>query len=251
MAPWPPITVAGAGIGVLFGLFGVGGSAFATPMLAILGVRGIIAVASPLPATMPAALSAAWTYVRSKELDWQVARWSVIGAVPATIAGGIASKYVGGHALLVGSGVVLGVIGVRILRPVKASQAAECIARRRATLVITAAAGVGLFTGLLANGGGFLLVPLYLITLGLTMRTASGTSLVVVAALAIPTLITHWILGHIDWSVAAAFALGALPGAFLGARGALRVTGATLQRTFGIVLIVFAIYFTTSQLING
>jgi len=186
MAPWPLIVPAGAGVGVLLGLFGVGGSAFATPVLALLGVRGVLAVASPLPATMPAALSGVWTYLRAKDLDWEVARWSITGAVPATIAGGLASSYVGGNSLLIASGIVLAVIGVRILRPTSPAAQADGVARRRAGVVVTAAIGVGLFTGLLANGGGFLLVPLYLITLGLAMRTAAGTSLIVVAALAAP-----------------------------------------------------------------
>jgi uncharacterized membrane protein YfcA len=54
------------------------------------------------------------------------------------------------------------------------------------------------FTGLLANGGGFLIVPLYLLIFGLAMRQAVGTSLLVITVLAIPTLITHWALGHIN-----------------------------------------------------
>ncbi len=59
MPPWPEVTAAGAGIGVLFGLFGVGGSSFATPVLGLLGVPGLIAVAAPLPATIPAAIAGA------------------------------------------------------------------------------------------------------------------------------------------------------------------------------------------------
>ena len=55
MAPWPLITLAGGVVGGLMGLFGVGGSSVATPMLALLGVPPLIAVASPLPGTIPAA----------------------------------------------------------------------------------------------------------------------------------------------------------------------------------------------------
>ena len=69
-------------------------------------------------------------------------------------------------------------------------------------MVVPAAAAIGVFTGMLANGGGFLLVPLFVVILGLTMPESAGTSLVVIAVLSIPTLITHWALGHIDWVVA-------------------------------------------------
>ena len=46
---------------------------------------------------------------------------------------------------------------------------------------------IPVFTGLLANGGGFLIVPLYLLIFGLGMRQAVGTSLLLIIVLAIPT----------------------------------------------------------------
>ena len=66
-APWPVFVAAGAVIGLLVGLFGVGGSSIATPLLAVLGVPGLLAVASPLPATIPAALGAAVPYLQNGE----------------------------------------------------------------------------------------------------------------------------------------------------------------------------------------
>ncbi len=238
------IAVAGVVIGGLFGLFGVGGSSFATPILSLLGLSGFAAVASPLPATMPAALVGARQYARCREVDGNVALWSLVGGVPAAIVGALLSRMVGGPALLVASGIVLGVIGVRVLWPVSsASVAAGAARRRQPVMVVAIAAAVGLFTGLLANGGGFLLVPAYLLLLGLSMRTASGTSLVVIAALTIPTLATHWALGHIDWPAATAFAIGSIPASFAMSRQAQHIHGEHLQRAFGVLLVVFSIWF--------
>ena len=59
IAPWPAFVLAGAVIGTLMGLFGVGGSSIATPLLSLLGVPGLIAIASPLPATVPGAAAGA------------------------------------------------------------------------------------------------------------------------------------------------------------------------------------------------
>ena len=95
MAPWPIIVVAGLGIGVLLGLFGVGGSSVATPVLSLLGVPGLLAVASPLPATIPAALLAARPYVRAGEARPKAAGWSLLGGIPATIVGAYLSRVVG------------------------------------------------------------------------------------------------------------------------------------------------------------
>ncbi len=249
MPPWPELTGTGAAIGVLFGLFGVGGSSFATPMLGLLGVPGLIAVAAPLPATIPAAIAGAVAYVRRQEIDRQIARWSVMGGVPATIVGALLSGSVGGKALLVASGVVLGAVGARILLPITSENRLAGRARRRAGLVIPAAAVIGFFTGLLANGGGFLLVPLFVLVLGLTMPESAGTSLAVIAVLSVPTLITHWALGHIDWNVAGAFAAGAIPGAVAGSLLVTRLNADRLRKAFGVLLIGFAVYFTTHQIL--
>lgn len=75
------------------------------------------------------------------------------------------------------------------------------------------------------------------------MRAAAGTSLLVAAAMTVPTLATHWALGHVDWMVAAAFALGLLPGTVVGSRLARRMPEAPAQRAFGAVLLVFAAWY--------
>jgi uncharacterized protein len=245
VAPWPCFVPVGVGVGLLMSLFGVGGSSVATPALSLLGVPGILAIASPLPGTIPGAIVGAAPYAREGEVRPRAATWSLLGGVPATIVGALASRLVGGAALLVASGVVLVIIGIRVLRPIDDEARAIGEARRKnRPLLVAAAAGVGLFTGLLANGGGFLLVPMYLLLFGLRMRQAVGTSLVVVAVLSVPTLLTHWALGHIDWTVAGAFAVGLLAGSAAGSRVAHRIAGPSLRRGFGWFLVVSGLLFT-------
>ena len=250
MPAWPEVTAAGLVVGVLFGLFGVGGSSFATPALGLLGVPGLVAVAAPLPATIPAAIVGMIAYVRRRQVEWPVARWAIYGGVPATIVGALLSKYVGGRVLLIASGVVLAIVGARILLPLPGAHLSHH-ARRRPGVVIPAAAAIGLFTGMLANGGGFLLVPLFVLVLGLTMPESAGTSLVVIAVLSVPTLSTHWAMGHIDWAVAFAFAAGSIPGAAIGSQLAHRLPAEAMKRGFGVLLIAFAVYFVTRQIVTG
>ena len=232
------------------GLFGVGGSSVATPVLSMLGAPGLIAVASPLPATIPAAVIGAVPYVRSKEARPRAAMWSILGGAPGTVTGALLSRFVGGSALLVTSGVVLAIVGLRVVRPIE-QETRDAGTRRRQNrpLLVVSMAGVGLFTGLLANGGGFLLVPLYLLVFGLRMRQAAGTSLLVIAVLAVPTLATHWALGHINWFIGGEFAAGLLPGSTLGSRLAQRIHGPTLRQAFGWFLVAFGIFFTAYRLI--
>ena len=86
MTSIPLLTGAGAVIGVLYGLFGVG-SAFATPLLALLGVPALAAVASPLPSLLPGSAAGATTYARSGLVDRRVAVRTLWGAMPACVAG--------------------------------------------------------------------------------------------------------------------------------------------------------------------
>jgi uncharacterized membrane protein YfcA len=241
--------LAGLGVGVVFGMFGAGGSAFATPILAVLGVPPLLAVASPLPAMVPAAFVSARRFLRAGNLDRRVARLAVYGGLPGTVLGALASKLVGGDRLLVLSGLLLLAIGVRMLAPDRAGAAGRAALRRgSAPTVLGASFGVGLLTGLLANGGGFLLVPLFVLVLGLSAVEAAGTSMVVVGILTVPTLATHWALGHIDWAVASGFALGLIPASLVGARVIQHVPAARARSAFGLMVAVFSLWFLYRQL---
>jgi uncharacterized membrane protein YfcA len=243
------ILVAGSVIGLLYGTFGVG-SAFATPLLSLIGVPGMAAVVGPLPALLPGSAAGAWTYSREGKVDWVVARRALAGGLPAAVAGAAASTLVGGPALLVLSGLVLLGVGLRVLRPLSIDgRTIERAQHRRSSpsFVVLTAALVGFASGLLANGGGFLLVPMFLLLLGLDMNQASGTSLVVASALTVPTLLVHMGLGDIDYAVAGVFGLGLVPGAFAGARLALHLPTHRLQRAFGVLLVVVAVFFLARQ----
>jgi uncharacterized membrane protein YfcA len=250
MAPLGVFVLAGALIGSLTGLFGVGGSAIATPLLSLLGVPPLMAVASPLPATIPVAVVAGVPYVREHETRPRAAGWSLLGAVPGTIVGAFLSGVVGGPLLLIASGLVLVVVGQRVLRPIGAEMRGRGTARRQnRPLLVAASILLGLFSGLLANGGGFLLVPMYLLVFGLTMRQSVGTSLLVIAVLAVPNVIVHWSLGHIDWEVAGAYALGAIPAGGLSGRFAHRVEGPRVRHAFGWFLTASGVAFVALRVL--
>jgi uncharacterized membrane protein YfcA len=251
------VAVAGAGVGMTFGVFGAGGSAFATPVLVLLGVPAPIALASPLPAMLPAAVVGAREYLRVGLLDRRVAKLAVLAGLPAVIAGAALSGFVAGTSLVALSGLMLFGVGVRIAWPTRTrpppipaslDTSIGCPATPEregpaARLVIGLVAGAAFVTGLLANGGGFLLVPIFVLVLGLTAAQAAGTSMVAVAALMIPTLIAHWALGHVDWDLAAVFAAGVIPASILGARLGIRLPDVIARRTFGAVMVTFSVVF--------
>jgi uncharacterized membrane protein YfcA len=231
----------GAAVGFLGGMFGKGGSAIATPLLALAGVPAIVAVASPLPSTIPAALVAASAYWRRDLVDREVVRWGVLVGVPATVVGAYSSRFTGGGPLLVVTEMILVGIGLRLLQhPGGPPEAGLGTAHWRTRLVVVAAV-VGLLSGLLANGGGFLLAPLFVLVLHLPIKRAFASSLVVAAALAVPGTIVHAALGHIDWAVVLAFGAAAIPLSAVGARVAIRTESVRLERIYGAGLVLLGL----------
>jgi hypothetical protein len=229
------LTVIGGAVGLLGGLFGKGGSAVATPLLHLAGVPALMAIATPLPATIPATAAAAGTYWREGLVDRRVLAWTAGFGIPATIVGALATGWIGGAPLIVVTDVVVAVLGLRFLLWPMRSDRTDAPPPRRLALALVGIA-VGLISGLLANSGGFLLAPLFVALLRLPIKRALATSLAASCLLAIPGTVVHVALGHIDWRVAAWFGLASIPLSALGARLALRTDSARLERGYGAVL---------------
>lgn len=241
----------GVVIGFLGGLFGKGGSAIATPILSLIGFPGFIAVASPLPATVPGTLIASAEYWRSQLMDWEIIWWSIGIGVPAIIAGSFLSHVVGARPLLIMTGLLVLGFGASFLFFPRdrslATHRAENPENLRPSFwrlrLILVACGVGLISGLLANAGGFLLVPSYTEFLRQPMKKAFACSLAVSSVLALPGTVVHAYLGHISWAVAGLVALGGVPFSYMGARFAIKTRAAKLERWYGLALTGLGIFF--------
>jgi uncharacterized membrane protein YfcA len=230
----------GAGIGFMSGAFGKGGSAIATPLLHAMGVPAMAAVASPLPATVPATLLASRPYARAGHVDRRVFRLGLVVGVPATVVGATLTRWIPGSELVFAADAIVLALGLRILFGVSADDEKVDAIPPRSRRIIAVVAAVGFVSGLLGNSGGFLLAPLFMRVLGMPIRRALGTSLVLATALAVPGTIVHAALGHIDWALAIVFALGSVPLASVGARVALRTRERSLTLAFGVALTTVA-----------
>lgn len=235
----------GVGIGFLGGLLGKGGSAIATPLLHAAGVRAIVAVAAPLPATIPSTMVAGYAYSRERLVDWRVVRWSIGFGVPATAIGALLTRWIDGGILVRVTDAVLIGLGIRILLSVrhKAHHASSAARDVSPWMLATVATVVGLASGLLANSGGFLLAPLFVTLLRLPVKSALASSLAVASVLAVPGTVVHTALGHMDWTLVAVFGATAVPLSFFGAKVALRTRPERLERIYGIALIVLGAVF--------
>ena len=113
----------------------------------------------------------------------------------------------------------------------------------RALKVLVTATVVGLLTGFLGVGGGFLVVPALVLALGLPMEFAAGTSLVVITIASAAALAVRAGTGtHPDWAVVALLTVAAMVGGYAGGRAATRVDTRRLQAAFTVLLFLVAAY---------
>ncbi|HEX3371891.1 MAG TPA: sulfite exporter TauE/SafE family protein [Candidatus Acidoferrales bacterium] len=241
----------GIAIGFLGGLFGKGGSAIATPLLSLLGFSGFIAVASPLPATIPGTLIASAEYWRSHLIDWQIVLWSIAVGIPATTLGSLLTKMTGARPLLILTAVLVLGFGLSFLFAPREKKSGVVMAHPMVEArpsywhlrLVLVATGVGIISGLLANAGGFLLAPAYARFLKQPIKRSFACSLTVSAVLALPGTIVHAWLGHISWTVAGLIALGSVPFSYLGAKIAIHTKSSRLERIYGFVLTMLGAFF--------
>jgi uncharacterized protein len=233
--------------GVLSGLFGVGGGIVMTPGLQVLlGLPPIVALATPLPAILPTALTGAFTYRRRGEVDDRIAAWLVGPGLVAAAVGAWLTDVIDTTLLLLITAVLLGSQALSIIR--RAGRAERAEQRAVSTPVLAGVgAAAGFVSGLLGIGGGLVIVPLLAGWLGMPLRRVLGTSLLAIVALVIPGAIVHAALGHLDLGIVLALALGAVPGARLGAVVALGTREATLRLVVGGGLLAVAIGYAAHQ----
>jgi len=239
-----PATAIGAAVGFFSGLLGKGGSAVTTPALRVfLDVPRFYALASPLPAALPTTVSASFAYRGRGLIDRTAMRITLATGFPATIAGAVASRWVGGHTLMLLTALLVMGLGLGILIQHDELVAPEPLPHgpyvRR---LVGIGLGVGFLAGLLANSGGVLYAPLFIQWARMETKRALATSLVISAVLAIPGTVTHAALGHVDWALVLALSIGSVPTSYFGARLALRLRSAVLLRIYGLALLAFGAY---------
>ena len=113
---------------------------------------------------------------------------------------------------------------------------------KAAAAVVVAGTGIGFLTGLFGVGGGFVIVPALTLLVGLNMPDAIGTSLLVIAVNSVSALSTRLATTGINWAITVPFALAAIAGVMSGQRVAVRLDAHRSLRWFAVVLVAVAVY---------
>lgn len=251
----PPLALVGAlAIGLSLGLLGSGGSILTVPVLVYLvGQDEKLAIAGSLGIVGAISLLGAIPCVRRGEISWPSLLFFGVPGIAGTWAGAFLARYVSGSVqLLLFAGVMLAA-AVLMLRPADPAPATPK-ARRPAAIVLDGLL-VGILTGLVGVGGGFLIVPALVLLGGLPMRLAIGTSLLLIALKSTAGFLQYLQQLHaqgreLDWQVLGVFvAIGAL-GSWLGRRLGSHMPQAMLRRIFGWMLVVVAAFILWRNLVG-
>ena len=263
---------AGALIGLSLGALGGGGSILAVPVLVyVLGQSPAQATTGSLVVVGVTSLVGAVTAQRAGNV--LLGRGVLFGllATGGAVAGAKLSAQVSEPVLLASFSVLMlavgGLMAYRQLRPqpddADGTESSGTARRARARLddpiitfsptfacrcpqalkVLLTAAVVGLLTGFLGVGGGFLVVPVLVLALGLAMDLAAGTSLVVITLTSAAALAARAGLGVTpDWGLVAALTAASALGGLLGARLADRLETSYLATAFTVLVVAVALY---------
>ncbi|PJN39121.1 integral membrane family protein [Streptomyces sp. CB02959] len=232
--------LAGAVIGLALGALGGGGSVLAVPALIyLLGFTPAAATTASLIIVAATSATALYAHAQDGNVAWKTGSlFAAAGFVPAYLTGAAAGR-VPEAVLTVAFSVIAALAAARMFRPA----AARPPARIRPGKAAGAGAGLGAVTGFLGVGGGFLAVPALVGVLGLTMRRAVGTSLLVITVNSLAALIARaGSGGGLDWALIGPFTGAAILGAWDGKRLAAKVSGGSLQKAFAGVLLAVAVF---------
>jgi hypothetical protein len=247
---WAMAAAVGLISGILSGLFGVGGGIVMTPGFDwLLPIPPKMALETPLPVILPTSATGAFTYWQAKEVDLRAASWMAPAGFFGAIAGALGTEVIETTILLLATAALLAYQSIGILRGARRRQAEKAREASGATLALIGL-GAGIVSGLLGIGGGLVMVPLLAGWLGTPLKRALGTSLITIPALAVPGIVVHAFLGNIDWTVFAFAALGAVPGARIGANLALGTAERTLRLAVGGFMLLVAAGYGVAQIVE-
>ena len=267
------IIALGALVGVLSGMFGVGGGFLTTPLLIFYGIPPTVAVASATTQITGASVSGAYAHWKRGGVDFRMGGVMIVGGLFGSLTGAAIFRLLqdsGQIDLLIGFlyVILLGGIGALMLKD--AVIALGWVAAPPATapkrhnkwvaslplrwrfyasgLYISPLApmalgfGTGILTVLLGVGGGFILVPAMIYILGMAARVVIGTSLVMILAVsAVTTFILALTTQSVDIVLAGLLLLGGVVGAQYGARLATRLKPDLLRLALSLIILAVAL----------
>jgi hypothetical protein len=252
-------------IGVSLGLIGGGGSILTVPVLVyILGVDPVLATAYSLFVVGSTSLVGAGTYMKKGLVNYKTA---LVFAIPSFIAVFLTRKFLvpalPDPLFTVGEAIITKNIGIMVffalimlaasfsmIKGKKGGDAAdEEEVKFNFPIIALEGSVVGVITGIVGAGGGFLIRPALVLLAKLPMKMAVGTSLLIIAAKSLIGFLGDLSSQTIDWQMLLIFTSLSIVGIFIGSALSKKINEKILKTGFGWFVLVMGIYIITKELL--
>jgi uncharacterized membrane protein YfcA len=235
-------------VGLALGLLGGGGSILTVPLLVyVAGMDAQEAIATSLFVVAVTAVAGLAGHARGGTIRWRTGLMFGAAGMIGAFAGGLVGGRLPGELLLIAFALMMLATAVAMLRGRRGPAPAGTHTGLPAGRVLLDGAVVGLVTGLVGAGGGFLVVPALALLGGLPMPVAVATSLVVIAMKSFAGFTGYLTTVQIDWGLTLAVTAAAVVGALLGGRLVAKVPQDLLRRGFGWFVLVMGGFVLLQQ----
>jgi uncharacterized membrane protein YfcA len=251
-------------IGVSLGLIGGGGSILTVPVLVyILGVNPVLATAYSLFVVGSTSLVGAATYMKKGLVNYKTA---LVFAIPSFIAVFLTRKFLvpalPDPLFTVGEAIITKNIGIMVFfalimlaasySMITAKKCVDCNEDEPVVfnfpMIALEGSVVGVITGVVGAGGGFLIIPALVLLAKLPMKMAVGTSLLIIAAKSLIGFLGDLSSQTIDWQMLLIFTSLSIVGIFIGSGLSKRINEKILKTGFGWFVLAMGIYIITKEL---
>ena len=251
-------------IGISLGLIGGGGSILTVPVLVYLfNVDPVLATAYSLFVVGSTSLVGAATYMKKGLVNYKTA---LVFAIPSFIAVFLTRKFLvpalPDPLFTVGEAIITKNIGIMVFfalimlaasySMITAKKCVDCDEDEPVVfnfpMIALEGSVVGVITGIVGAGGGFLIIPALVLLAKLPMKMAVGTSLLIIAAKSLIGFLGDLSSQTIDWQMLLIFTSLSIVGIFIGSGLSKRINEKILKTGFGWFVLAMGIYIITKEL---
>ena len=252
-------------IGLTLGLIGGGGSILTVPILVyLLGLDPVIATAYSLFVVGTTALIGVFRNIPKKLVDFKT---GIVFAIPALIAVYFTRRYLlpaipetlfsfstyevsKNIAIMVFFAIIMLLASISMIRNKREEQETNAELKKDFNyfLILLEGGVVGLLTGIVGAGGGFLIIPALVLMAGLSMKKAVATSLMIIAIKSLIGFIGDIQNMAIDWLFLLSFTALSVTGIFIGIYLNQWIDGKKLKKAFGWFVLIMAVYIFSKEL---
>lgn len=253
-------------IGITLGLIGGGGSILTVPVFVyVLGIPPVEATAYSLFVVGTTSAAGAFGYQKQGLIAWKdglifavpsliavfIVRSLVVPSLPQTMGGMLGLSFSKDLFIMVLFAVIMALASFTMIKDgIKVAPNPNMGSAKKAAIIMLEGFGVGAITGLVGAGGGFLIIPALVILMGMNMKMAVGTSLMIIAVKSLIGFTGDIIaLPSIDWTLILQFTALSLVGVWLGLRISKRIEGHKLKKAFGYFVAIMAVAILAAELL--